>query len=631
VRVRPFAWDVLIAAGLALPVLLVALRGVPGPSRAAFVFGPGDASYLSGFAPQHEIENEVASHWSRHEAAVRLPLTLTGPASLRFRYARVLREPGQVVVSLAGTALESFPVRGGGRPSERRIALAGTTPVPLDVGFDVAAGDTRDYGLKLYWLAVETGAGGRLGLAGSARFRASLLAALLFLALRWFGWERAGALLLTLPLVVAASLGLARDPWLVHRLLTGLPETFVLAAAALLLANRLWGAGLSTVDRRRIAALACATVLLRVAALNHPAFHYPDLMTHERLSAAIHEDGLAFARHPAQVIGGQGAWSKPTFAGTVVMPYAAAFHLPFAVLALSPDARIQAFKLFAACVTVIPLLALVALARRFGGSLAGPALVVVIPIYASRLSLALFPALLGHALDMLLLAWLAWHLERLREVRVWMVGALLVAAAQVAYVSSITHTALLVVALALLLAVVERGAAGRADALRVLAMGLAGATLAVALYYRDFLDSAVALAAGGGGSSQYPVSGFWEVARNRTWTFFGFAYLPLALVGAPALRRQGRATLLLVAWLATYVALLLLRAKAPDLFRYAHEPLFLTPLVCLGAGEGLRRLWARGGLPRAVAAAAAAWLVVAGLRDQWAALAAQLLSSPPGL
>lgn len=621
---RSCAVEGLLAAALALPVLLAAMRGVPGPSQAALVFGPGDAPYLAGFTPSHEIENEIASHWSRHQAAVRLPLAVSAPATLRFRYARVLREPGDVAVSLSGTPLESFPVRGGGLPFERQVALPDGPARALDVGLSVAAGDTRDYGLKMYWLAVETGAGGRLALAGAARFRAALLVVLFFLALRLFGWGRAGAAALALPLVAAAVAGLLRDPWLVHRLLIGLPEAFALVILAGLAARRLWGARLSVSDTRWLSALACAAFLLRAGALNHPAFHYPDLTTHERLSAAIHEAGLGFLRHPARVIGGQGAWSKPTFAGTVVMPYAAAFHLPFAIPELSADARIQAFKLFAAFLSVVPLVAVAAAARRFGGSRFGPILAAVIPMYASRLSLALFPALLGHALDALLFAWLLWHADRLREPRVFAAGALLIAAAQVAYVSSITHTALVVVWLAVFLA-------PRVDALRVLAMGLAGAALAVALYYRDFLGSALALAAGGGAPSQYPIESFGAVAVSRTWTFFGAMYPLLGLVGSAALWRRGRATLVAAAWLATYVVLLWLRAKAPDLFRYAHEPLFLTPLVCVAAGEGLGRLWSGRPLFRVAAAAALAWLAATGLHDQWLALAAQLAPRPPGL
>ncbi len=626
-RAKPFALDVLLAALLALPALLAALHGSAGPSRAALVFGPGDSFYLQGFTPQHEIEDAVASHWSRHDAAVRLPLIVSGPATLRFRYARVLREPGDAAVRLDGAVVDRFPVRGGGLAFERSIDIPPGRPQRVDVGLSVAAGDTRNYGLRMYWLAVEAGAGGRLGLSGAARFRAAALLVLVFGALRLFGWGPRGAALVALVPALAVAFGLARDPWLVHRLITGLPEAFVLVVAAGLLVRRWLGAALTAREVRIVAVLACGAFLLRAAALNHPAFHYADLTTHERLSAAIHDAGLEFLRAPARTIGAQGAWSKPTFAGTVVLPYAVAFHLPFALLELTPDQRIQGFKLLAAALTLVPLLALVALARRFGAGLAGPALLVVIPVYTSRLSLALFPALLGHALDMVLLAWLAWHLDRLRELRVWAAGALLVAAAQLAYVSSLTHTALLVGWLALLLAVAG-GAEGRRDASRLLALGLAGALLSLALYYRDFIGPVLGLV-GAGGPARFPPESFWPVAANRTWVFFGWSHPALAVLGAGALWRRGRASLLAAAWLLTYVGLILLRARIPDVFRYGHEPLFVTPLVCLAAGEGLRRLWLRGGAFRLVGAAAALWLVGSGLREQWSALSEQLVLLAP--
>lgn len=627
-RARPFALDACVAALLALPALVAAFHGSWGPARAALVFGPGDSAYLDGFTPQHETEAGVPSHWSTHEARVRLPLRLDGPGALRFRYARVLREPGDAVVRLDGAVVDRFPVRGGGLAFERRIDVPAGPAPRVDVGLALAAGDTRNYGLRMYWLAVETGPQGRLQLTGSARFRAAALVMLFFGALRLFGWGRRDAALLGLPLGAAAAFGLARDPWLVHRLVTGLPEAFVLVVAAGLLVRRWLGANLAPRDVRVVALLACVAFLLRAAALNHPAFHYPDLTTHERLSAAVHEAGLGFLRSPARTIGGQGAWSKPTFAGTVVLPYAAAFHLPFALFDLSADQRIQAFKLFAAALTLVPLVALVALARRFGASLAGPGLLVVIGVYTSRLSLALFPALLGHALDMVLVAWLAWHLDRLREPRVWLGGALLVAAAQLAYVSSINHTALLVSWLALLLVATSRGGEGRRDALRLLGLGLAGALLAVALYYRDFVGPLLGML-GAGGPPRFPSESFWPVAANRTGVFFGWSYPVLAVLGAGALWRRGRASLLAAAWVLTYLGLIWLRARVPDVFRYGHEPLFLTPLVCLAAGEGLRRLWVRGGALRAVGVGAAVWLVVSGLRDQWSALAEQLVLRAP--
>src|SRR5262249_50218247 len=80
---------------------------------------------------------------------------------------------------------------------------------------------------------------------------------------------------------------------------------------------------------------------------------------------------------------------------------------------------------------------------------------------------------------------------------------------------------------------------------------------------------------------------------------------------------------LTAAWLLTYFLLLFLRAKLPDVFRYGHETLFLTPLVCLASGECLAWLWHRGGWRRALALGCLLLLIGQGAVWQWRAVADQ--------
>ena len=79
-----------------------------------------------------------------------------------------------------------------------------------------------------------------------------------------------------------------------------------------------------------------------------------------------------------------------------------------------------------------------------------------------------------------------------------------------------------------------------------------------------------------------------------------------------------------MAWILAYALLLLGRARVPDVFLHGHETLFVTPLVCLAAGEALARLGRLGAWGRAGAAALLGLLALQGLGAQWAALAAQL-------
>ena len=60
--------------------------------------GPGDAPYVSGFAPEYEIYDRLATHWTRYNAGVALPLSATVPVSVSYRFARVYGETAQVDV-----------------------------------------------------------------------------------------------------------------------------------------------------------------------------------------------------------------------------------------------------------------------------------------------------------------------------------------------------------------------------------------------------------------------------------------------------------------------------------------------------------------------------------------------------
>lgn len=589
--------------------------------------GPGDGPYLEGFASHYEIDDNVATHWTRHDAAVRLPLSASGPAVLRYRFARILPQTARITVFLGGQPVDRLEARGGA-VLEREAPLRLDPGTPLEVPIHVAAGGDPNLGLRMDWIRVEIGAEARVGLRGGARFRAAALAALLFVLLRGFGWEGRRAALLSAPVALAAAVCLAKDPWLAHRLLTGLPETLLVLGILGGLVVRLLGGRASPEALRNVAAICAYAFLIRAGATNHPDFYYPDLMTHARLAEAVREAGPGFFRSPSRHLAEQGAWSKPAYGGTAALPYTPAFHLPFAVLGLPFDDTITAFKLTAAAITLVPLVLVWAMARRIGASPLGALLMALVPTYTSRLSYALLPALLGHAMDVALLAWLAFHLDRLREGRVFLAGALLVALGQLAYVSGVTHTALLLGLLALLTAAADRNLE---RPIRILGMGASGAAVSLALYYRDFLGPLVELVprilGGREARSLYPVLGFWSLAAERIWVFFHLAYPALSAAGLVALLREARARLILGAWLLAFALLLLLRAKVPDVFRYGHETLFATPLVCLASGEALSRLSSRGGAGRLAAAVLLLYLAAEGLLLQWRAVAEQLANA----
>ena len=637
------AW---LAAAAVLLVPLAAARAGSSAGRPVLLnFGPGDGPYLTGFAPEYEIDDKVATHWTTYHALVSLPVEVRGgPVDLSYRFSRVFGETAQVEVLLGGRTVDRFQCRGG-VILERSVPLGALAPTAVHVGIESDSHERKDRGLKMDWLRLGPGRGAHVRLTGFAAFAPALVVALVFAIHLLAGWTPRGAALWTAPWSVAAGAGLLIDPWLTHRLVRGLPLALTLAggaglAVAALLRRR---GALGADSLRLLAALAVFAFLIRALAVNHPAFYYPDLRTHARLVEKVRDGGLGFFISPSRAIWEHGVWRTEAYGRTYAFPYTPAFHLPFTVLPLSYDTLLLALKLAAAAVSVVPIFLTWAIARRLGASVLGAALLVVIPTYTSRLSFAFLPALFGHAFDLALLLWLAGHLGAVRQRGVWLAGAAWVAACQLAYVSGVMNTAALV--LALVLAALARRRP--ADALAVAAMGLAGAMVAVALYYRDFLGMVADLVprvAGGAAHapSRYEVQPFLSVAFARTRDFFDTVYPILAAAGLVILWRAAPAAdagaappgpapptpsvrrWLLLGWLGAYALLLLGRARVPDVFLHGHETLLATPLVCLAGGEALSRLGLRSRAGWWTAAALVAFLAVQGVYGQWQALADQL-------
>jgi hypothetical protein len=352
---------------------------------------------------------------------------------------------------------------------------------------------------------------------------------------------------------------------------------------------------------------------------------------------AIREEGPSVFLHPADALSAQKAWTKPVMGSVSSLPYAVMFHAPFAVLAaalaLSTDEIETALKAGSSLVSVIPILLAGALAVRLSLPPVAALLLCVIPTYASRLSFALLPALFGHTLDLVALLTIATVMSRdglgsARSVFQAMTALLI---GHLAYTSGVVNEAVFMGVLVVLWLLSGRPGLGPGLSL---ALAEAGAALgAFLLYYRHFVGDVFALGArilglgatGAGPSvSIYPVESFWALLFERTNTFFGWPYLSLALLGlwlgGPALRESKVAR----AWGIAYLVLILLRARIPDVFRYGHETLFLTPLMALLAGTALVLSWRRGGAWRHGAVATGLALLAVSLWQQWLAISDQL-------
>jgi hypothetical protein len=627
---RTWLGPLLVLLVAALPLIAV-LRGAEGPLFLELNLGPGDGPYVSGFREPYEIEDGVAMQWTRRAASVSLPLVVSGPVTIAYRFGPPPLDAGRPEVSLAldGRLAERFSVDVQ-QYQERRVGVPSLAPTKLDLRILVAHDGPRDLGLRLDWVRFEVEQGARVFLRGEARWRPCGLLAVLVLLLGLAGWTAAGAAAAAAPFSLAATYALLYDPWLAQRLLTGLPEALLLFGLPVVaLGHVLVRRGRATPrDVRIVTLLVLVGFLIRGLALNTPGFYHPDFRSHVQLALLVRDAGLDFLRRPSAYLSTMGTWHKPAFGGTAAFPYSPAFHWPFALSPLAYDALITAMKLAAAAVSTLPVVLVWALARRLDASVLGAAVLLVLPIYGRHLAVGYMPALLGHAVDLSFVFWLAGRIERPLPPREWWTAAAFVAACGLAYVSAVTTIPAFVAALGI--AVAAAAKSGRARRLAsILGFGVMGSLLAVLVYYRDFLgllreaarqvSAAPALAPSPGSRP-----GFFAVATGITGTNFSPLVLSLAVVGLVRLFRRTRGSVLVAAWLLSYGFLLAGRTWLPDVYQHQHEALWLAPLVALAVGETLDILAAGPLWRRGLAVLLALGLAVHGLVAQAESIAGQM-------
>jgi hypothetical protein len=546
-------------------------------------------------------------------------------------------EEAVVDVRVGGVATETFKARGG----EIRTSVLRASGVsgPLVVRLTTDSHERRNMGLRMDRLSIDVPSGPPLRLRLGAALLPVTATALLFVGLRVLGASgtAAGALALVAALAFAAQA--SANLFQAWRQVSLAPHMLVVSTLVLL-PIRKWMESRMSIERQAATILVSAalvSMLFRLWLVSHPAFYYPDLLTHTRVADAIRNEGPSFVLHPAEALNAQGAWTKPVLGGVSSLPYAIVFHTPFAILASLFDWSIDeietAMKAGSCLISVLPVLLAAVLAARLSMPPLAALVLCVIPTYTSRLSFALLPALLGHVFDLLavLVLVLAMDRDQSRSARSIMAVMVALLAGHLAYTSSLVNESVFVAILVVLYLVTVRGGApvgarlGLAEAV--------AASCAFALYYRHFAGDALGLAgrilgsmrgAAAAGASVYPIESFWGLLFERTESFFGWPYVGLALlglglVGSPALKSR-----VVPAWALTYLTLIFLRAKIPDIFRYGHETLFLTPLVAVLAGSALVLAYRRGGVMRPASVGSGVLLCGLSFWQQWLSIRDQL-------
>lgn len=617
-----------LAALIALLLVAEALLGAAGARRGALTFdvGPSTPAYLEGFGASEE-RPPVTSRWAHDRAAITLPLDAApGEATLVLRCARFLDRSVRVQAFAGGTPLGSFDVH----PGRFRVLRL---PVRLPGGplrLEFAADGPNDLAFALDWVRVE---GARWRLPWRLVAPRALVAGVFALALL-AGCGLLPAFGAGLAAALAEAAWLATDPFgLAHVLArVTLPALALGLLVALLARGRPGG--------RALVLIFLASYVVKGATVFHPSYFYNDVRNNRRFVEALRDDPgtLGERRQAAQMRIGV-AYPRLVAGKKYAFPYSPVFFMPFGWAGHDPVAVEEAMKhaVVAAAAFEAVIVFFLATLVFGGGSSAGAFAALVaalLPVFTSRLVLALWSTLGGHVFDSLaLLAAAAWALQPASRRR-FAATAAAVQASYLTYVASLFNMALFTGGVALLV---------RRLRWRLLAVGVLAALLTVALLYFDFsvlfvreilpayVRAATEEASGtyaqteteaasgsdaGDARGASPIAGDapasgrlagLSAALGRIPIFYGLLLPPLALAGLFLARRRAAPDVVrvLAAWLLAFAVLLALRGLAGGLFKDMKEIEFAAPLMASLAGGALGELAARGRAGRAVAAALA--------------------------
>jgi hypothetical protein len=608
-------------------VWLVALAGLAAllqaPAPLFVNLGPGDAPFIHGFRGDWERDGALQDgattfRWALDGSRLRAPVEVTsGRLEVRLRLARFAETPAEVRLRVGDRVVARWLQHPRGWTE--RVVQLGEVRGPLEIQFRAEGTDAEGLALALDWAEIR--GVGRVRPAG--RLVAGMLALLvgvpLLVGLVAGSVEAAAAAGSTLAVAGAVGVHLDRLGGLVALGAAGAPA--LLAAAAIVLLQRWLRRAWPSLFPERAVLVPLAATTLSLLALSHPFFYYPDVDTHAEFLAALRTDPtLAWDPSPFQEK--VGAWTRQIGDRRIAFPYSPAFHLaawPFALVL----GEVPAVKWVATVMVGLTLLLTFALARLLGlGARSGvlaQALLALFPVISSRLTLALYPALLGQAAELALVLVLIRHIAGAASSSAVFAALLLT---QAAYTGTLLSVSLLVPALAALGALADGGRA----AARLLAAWLASLALVVLVLYSRFLPVLLAdvlplmLTTPAGTSSEAAPAG-WRSAL-RAWHFYGAAIPALAALGLWRLRAAPRAARrVLLATLACGAGLLALRGVTPALVRDAKEiELLAAPLAVLAAA-GLAWLGEHGRRRRIVAVAAAGGVLAWGA---WRAAGAYL-------
>ncbi len=612
---------------LSVSALLLAFQ-VPGD---IFLdFGPNDAPYVSGFREDFEIDEPTLIHWSKDRALVRLPFRLRSAYDVTLRFKRHIEKPAEIRLFLDGDAVETFTA-----PRQDFTVRRFRNPRPgggvFELGLVSSSEDPRPLGLALDWMSVHP-SGGFLSVIPTAPALLALLSwVVLFYCLpRALGLGERISLAFgaaaAVSLVVAA---LAHKLWPLHASMTlGLRPHVVMLLLVLFHAWRRKKRGSFFAEplARWAVLIVCAGMAVRLFALFHPDFYYPDVRTHSKFVSLIWTEGLSgflsnyIENQHRHLLGLQyvsGRW--------VSFPYPPLLYLSIYPLSLLKLPVEDWMKLVPTALLSVEALVLFAIGGKLGlgprASLVAVFLHASARVLAFRLAVASYASLFGHFWDVLAALYVTLFFERLGRPLYGAGLGLLVAISILSYAGSVLTLGIFVPLLGLALFSSDKTRPKLSTLAAIAGFSLAGALAAAWLFYLPYVpellgSSESEAVSGGGGLSALvePRLTPWaalSMAFYRLRLFYGWIYALTSLaLFAWFWGRRGKgvhplALPLALAASGTYLGMNFLRAGlgATHIFQFSKDDLVILPVVTLLLGSLLSATWEKGAIPRVFALA----------------------------
>lgn len=639
-----------------LACLLLALASWWAPSwalhfaRPALLnLGPNDEEYVRGFRSGWERLGITRFHWTSRSASVHLPLKIRGDGHVvRMRIRRHFVEPAYVRLTVEGRTVGApFTIKADTRTAYFTVQLPlppleGKAPFALVI--DAPSENPAPLGIALDWLEIE--ASGPLATfhpLASTRWALALVVISSFSFLRLSFASRTLSLAWAGLVLVAGGVGAVWDVIAAERILReGAPAYIAVALGGLVLVRSRRARQALGIEPAA-AGFLCAAVLIAIAVrltlVLHPQFYYPDVKVHALFVLQLARRGLAAFlrdftlnqfRYSLGLQMEHGHW--------YAFPYPPAFYIlcwPLVrFLGLRPEVAVS---VTAAALNSLEVLVVYGIARGLKlartASLAASFVCPVLPLFLARLTLAYFPALVGHAMDALVVLFLVTHMHMLARPRVILCLGGLLAVATLFYTQGLLNFAVLLPLFFILQWMFDRTPDGRARRRGLLLAGLLGASLSLVLFYGRYLPVFLDMQRGvpmpeervlldkferegrrqsddseaGPRSPQDPFTGnnidLFRGVRKAGWRFYVFygGFAPFALMGLALLLREGTRqgahaeTRFIVAWALTYLVLNLASGglPGPNLVRYNKDLEIVAPLCCLALGTAGVWLWTR--------------------------------------